>query len=118
MSNVSEVKRKSIELNLDKVRHLKYTLNSFAEMEEKYGSVDQALAMVSENKISAIRFMLWAGLMHEDENLTEKQVGNMIEVDSLQDICNKLVTALDGDSPTAKQVEDTNSIVAFKSPNA
>ena len=118
MSNVREVKRNTVELVLDKPRTLKYTLNSFAEMEEKYGSVEAALDAVSSNKVSAIRFMLWAGLMHEDEDLTEREVGNLISAADLPVICEKLMDAFEGDAPTKKQIANANAAVVKTNPNA
>ena len=118
MSNVREVKRNTVELMLDKPRTLKYTLNSFAEMEEKYGSVEAALDAVSSNKVTAIRFMLWAGLIHEDDDLTEKEVGNLIAASDLPMLCEKLMEAFEGDAPTQKQIDNANATVTKTNPNA
>lgn len=110
MSNIQNVRTKSVTITLDKERHLKYTLNSFAEMEEKYGSVETALKEVEANKLTAIRFMIWAGLIHEDENLTEKQVGNIIGMDDMQVLAEKLTQAMASDLPVKAG--------AINSPNA
>lgn len=99
MSNVNKVKKPAVSIELDKERHLKYTLNAFAEMEDRYGSVDAALEVVKNNNMRAIIFIIWCGLIHEDETLTEKQVGNMVEIDQLQDIVGKLNDAIGGDLP-------------------
>ena len=117
MSNVSDIKRKPITLELDKPRVLRYTLNAFAEMEERYGSVQEALNMVEKNNMKAIIFMLWCGLMHEDELLTERQVGNMIDITELQDISDKMGLAMQGDMPN-KATNATAEIAAGTSPNA
>jgi hypothetical protein len=115
MSNLNKVKKPEIVLDLDKPRKLKYTLNSFAEMEERYGTVDKALELVQSNNMRAIIFMLWAGLMWEDEELTEKQVGNLIEIDQLQDVAEKMSKAVGGDlpAPVAKvagaEIKDPNA---------
>jgi hypothetical protein len=102
MANVNQVKRNPVYVDLDKQRQLKYTLNSFAEMEDRYGSVDDALKAVEKGKIKAVRFMLWTGLIHEDENLTEKQVGAMIEVQDLDSLSAKMNETMAGDLPDQK----------------
>lgn len=109
MANVEKVKRNPVYVELDKSRQLKYTLNSFAEMEDRYGSVDDALKAVEKGKIKAVRFMLWAGLIHEDENLTEKQVGAMIEVQDLDALSAKMNETMSGDLPDPKLKEATTN---------
>jgi hypothetical protein len=117
MSNVNKVKKPAVTIDLDKERHLKYTLNAFAEMEDRYGSVDAALEVVKNNNMRAIIFIIWCGLTHEDEDLTEKQVGNMIEIDQLQDIVGKLNEAIGGDLPTPA-ASNTKVVKVGENPNA
>jgi hypothetical protein len=38
--------------------------------------------------------ILWAGLLHEKEGLSEEQVGELIEMDKLADIASSLAEAL------------------------
>ncbi len=45
-------------------------------------------------KMRPIRDMIWAGLIHEDENLTPKQVGKMLNMANMQEIAAKIVEAL------------------------
>lgn len=99
MSNVQEIKRKPIMLHLDKDRELRYTLNSLAEMEEKYGSVDKALEAVSSESIKAIRFMIWVGQIDNEDALTELQVGSYIDISSLGEISEALNKAMTADLP-------------------
>ena len=117
MANVNKVKKPAVTIDLDKERHLKYTLNAFAEMEDRYGSVDAALEVVKNNNMRAIIFIIWCGLTHEDEDLTEKQVGNMIEIDQLQDIVGKLNEAIGGDLP-APTASNTKVVKVGENPNA
>jgi len=97
--NVNKVKREPVEVELDKIRHLKYTLNSFAEMEDKYGSVDVALKAMEKGSIKAVRFMLWIGLIHEDPTLTELEVGAMIEPQDLEELAKKMNQTMGADLP-------------------
>lgn len=109
MSDVAKVKRQPVYIELDgKQRQLKYTLNSFAEMEEKYGSVDAALKAMEDGSIKAVRFMLWIGLMHDDEDLTEKQVGGMIELSDLEELSKKMNETMSLDLPDKKETATTS----------
>ncbi len=52
--------------------------------------------------MKATRTLLWAGLLHEDENLTERQVGAMISLTNVESIMEQIIEAL-----FAAQLEDT-----------
>ena len=80
-------------------RKLRYTLNSFALIEEKYGTIDKAMEILKSGSIAAVRFALWAGLIHEDENLSEHYVGNQIDLSDLEDLAEKMNKAMMGDLP-------------------
>lgn len=114
MANVKDIKSKPVKITLtDGIeRTLRYTLNAMAEMEDKYGTVDAAFAELDKGSIKAVRFILWAGLIHEDPKLTEQQVGNLIDVQYLQDLMNTMGTALDSDLPNTespKNLPDGNT---------
>lgn len=116
MSNVKDMKSKVVKLTLlDGVeRTLKFDLNAMAELEDKYGSVDAAFEKLDQNSIKAVRFILWAGLIHEDETLTEKQVGSLIDMQYLQNLMGTLGEAFKSDMP----VEDDAPEMIGENPNA
>lgn len=102
MSNVAQVKRKAIKITLNDgvERELKFTLNALAELEDKFGSVQAAFdKLEKENSMKALRTILWAGLIHQDEALTEQQVGNLIDLAYLQELTETLNVAFDSDLP-------------------
>ena len=102
MSNVREAKPrvKTITLKDGVEREICFTLNAMAEMEERYGSVDAAFAKLDAGSIKAARFILWAGLLHlEDESLTEQRVGNLIDLDLLNEIMDSMAAAMGEDMP-------------------
>lgn len=101
MANIKKLKREPIVIDIgDGVeRTLRYTLNSFALIEEKYGTIDKAMEALNSGSIVAIRFVLWAGLVHEDENLSEHYVGNQIDLSDLEDLAEKMNKAMMGDLP-------------------
>ena len=84
--------KNEVKITLDKERTLRFTLNSLAELEDAFGVSLSQLGEV-ELGIKAVRTMLWAGLIHEDEELTERQVGNMVDFDNLQEVQEKVTTA-------------------------
>ena len=81
-----------VSIELDKKRTLRYTLNALAEIEDVLGV---PLSQMSELEmgVKTVRTMLWAGLLHEDENLTEKAVGNMVDFGNLEYIQTKVSEA-------------------------
>ena len=101
MANIKKLKREPIVIDIgDGVeRKLRYTLNSFALIEEKYGTIDKAMEILKSGSIAAVRFALWAGLIHEDENLSEHYVGSQIDLSDLEDLAEKMNKAMMGDLP-------------------
>lgn len=101
MSNLREVKPKAIKIKLsDGVeREILFTLNAMAELEDRYGSVETAFKQLENNSMKAIRCVLWAGLMHLEEGLTEQQVGNLINVTNMGDIIKAMNDAFEEDMP-------------------
>ncbi len=107
MSKVKDVRSKSVSVVLsDGVeREIRYTLNAMAELEEIYGSVDKAFAALETNSLKAVRNVLWAGLVHQDETLTAVQVGNLIDMQTLSDLMGSLNVALGSDMPDSDEAE-------------
>ena len=100
MSNVSEVKGKTVKITLNDgvERTIKFTLNALAELEDKFGSVQAAFdKLEKENSMKALRTILWAGFLHEDATLTEQQVGNLIDLAYMQELVSSLNTAFEND---------------------
>jgi hypothetical protein len=94
MANANDVKIKPIPITLDKERTLLYDFNAFIELEELYGDINKAFEGLEQLKMKTIRDMIWAGLIHEDENLTSKQVGKMLNMANVQEIAAKIMEAL------------------------
>lgn len=122
MSNVAKVKGKAIKLTLNDgiERNLKYTLNALAELEDRYGNVQAAFdKLEKENSMKALRCILWAGLLHESPDLTELEVGNLIDIEYMQELTSTLDKALDQDVGTADdETEDDETEDGDADPNA
>lgn len=108
MANVKDVKSKAIKITLtDGVeRTIKFTLNAMAELEDRYGSVEEAFKQLDNNSIKAVRCILWAGLIHEDPDLTEQQVGNLIDIQYMQELMTSLGEAFDADMPEPEKLPE------------
>lgn len=91
---LQDVKDTGITIELDKPRTLKFDLNAFSELEDKFGNIDKAFAALQKGSIKAARTLLWAGLVHEDEALTERQVGAMVTMENMSGIMETISVAL------------------------
>lgn len=112
MANIKDMKSKDVTITLaDGVeRTIKFDLNAMADLEDKYGSVDEAFAMLDKNSIKALRFILWVGLRHEDESLTEMQVGSLIDIKYIQSLMGTLGEAFETDMPTEDEESENPNV--------
>jgi hypothetical protein len=121
MSNLKDIKIVPVKIMLDKERTLLLDLNAFAELEEVYESVDDALDGLQKGKIKAVRAILWAGLVHEDEELTQKDVGKLIGFSNLQEISAKINEAfsihMSDPEPEDESGEEQGTDPNLKSPS-
>lgn len=101
MSHINDVRTKGTPIVLGDgvTRTLKYTLNALAELEERYGTVDEAFKALDAGSIKAIRFVIWAGLIDSDETITEKQVGSLLDLGNLATITESITAAMNNDIP-------------------
>lgn len=75
--------------NLTQVRPTKVlTLNDLADIEEKYGSLDQ----IDLTKFTVIRYILWL-VLKKDEPLTEREVGDRFSLDTMREEIDKVMRA-------------------------
>lgn len=100
MSNVNDVRTSGVKVTLGATEHtIKFDLNSFAELEERFGSVDEAMKKLQDGSIKGIRTLLWCGLVHENDKLTEKEVGAMVNIQDLEGLTAALTGALGSSLP-------------------
>lgn len=108
-----DLKGKRVPIELDRTRYLIYDLNTLAELEEKIGELDQFFKSLSERvnqkkalPFKTVRLLLWAGLVSEDEKLTEKQVGSFVFLENIELVTNKIIEAVNASMPLADNQED------------
>lgn len=94
-----------------KTRTLKFDLNALVEVEDrlKLGGMNEVIPLLERISIRAVRCLLWAGLVHEDPTLTEKDVGawsiNTAEVVTLLGQALGVAFAVSVDPSAAKGAE-------------
>lgn len=108
MSEGRDMKQIGVTINLDKERHLVFDLDSFCEMEEKYGSVNEVFKAIGKGSMKDLRYITWLGLKNEDEKLNEKDAGHLIKAPQFKELSDKLILALGLSLPKAdnKQKND------------
>lgn len=82
-----------VKLLLDKERTLKFTFNSLVLFEDITGKSMTELGK-GTMKMRDIRTLLFVGLYHEDKTLNEDYVGELIELDKMNDIVGKIEEAM------------------------
>jgi len=87
-----------------KLRKLRMDLNAMAEFEEATGQSLFGVNITEINKMGAkaLRALIWACLLHEDENLTLKEVGGWITIDNLGEIADQILAAFEAAVPEPK----------------
>ena len=101
-----DIREITVPIELDRPRSLKFDLNAFAELEEKFGSMDAAFQAMQKGSMKAARTLLWAGLLHEDETLTEKRVGSMVTLANMSGVMDKITNALTEAMPDAESASE------------
>lgn len=105
--SIDDVSYEGVEVKLDKVRHIKYTLGGMRIILKKYGSLQKALNVLSEmgdsdlteEGLDVLSTLIYAGLIHEDEELTQKKVENVIDFRNITKLTEALTEALSSSLP-------------------
>ncbi len=106
---LQDIREIAVPITLDKPRTLRFDLNAFAELEEKFGSMDAAFQAMKKGSLKAARALLWAGLLHEDETLTEKGVGAMVGLQNIGGIMEIIADAMNRAMPETESAEPAGS---------
>lgn len=102
------MKVKGTPIFLDEQRHIVYDLNALCELEEIFGGQEEIFQALSAPSFKIIRTFLWAGLIHEDENLTEKDVGRLITTSNIQTVTESISKSISISLPEADENESKN----------
>jgi hypothetical protein len=134
MSNANSIKNKAQEVKIgDQTYKIRFTLNSFIELEDMYGSLDNAFeafkgevvkdketglpVMIADpddaskkvEKVNisfkVIRNILYAGLI-ADQEITKEEVGNLLTPGNMEEILPKVNKALLNSLPEKVNEQD------------
>lgn len=132
MGNVKAIKKASsntIELG-GKERTLQFDMNAYAELEERFGSIEKAMKQLQKGGMKDIRTILWVGLIHEEAvldeitgepikyNITPYQVGNMIKNAGMLKLASEKLSQAMSDGMTPEDMEEAEKQVKAEAKNA
>jgi hypothetical protein len=105
-TNLDTIKNKKIAINVGGKEHsIYFDLNAFAELEETYGDLNGMLAALQGGSIKAVRKFLYIGFMHENEKLTEKEVGGWFTMADIPEVIKSIEEAMCLSLPPAEVEE-------------
>lgn len=73
---------RGVPIQLDRLRHLRFSLKTTKEMRAKFGDADLQEGFGTDK----IAELLWFGLKWEDADLTVDQVEDMVDLENLTDV--------------------------------
>lgn len=101
-----ELKNKSIKFELDgKEYPLVLDMNVLAELEDIYGDMYTALSDLEKMKIKAFRALIYAIVKVENDNVTLKEVGKMLDIDKIMELQGKIGQVLSNGLPEMEDNE-------------
>lgn len=87
--------KKYISFELDKTRNLRYGMQALIKIEERLGKSFAKIDFESDMKYSDLAIIIWAGLEHEDKDLTIDKVTELIdEYSDIQTALTKMSEAM------------------------
>lgn len=102
--------RNGVNIQLDKPRTIRFDFNSLCLIEDILKrNMTQVVVEINSKILSTntIRALLWGGLIHEDENLSLGDVGNLIdEAEDFGEIMKALGQAIDSSCLVPKPKDD------------
>ena len=105
-----DIRQDGVIIKLDKERHLIFDLNALCTLEDECGSVDKAFEAISKNnKMKDIRHVLCLALQNEDDGMTEKQAGKLINIQNMKYVVGKLTEAMVVSTPEGDGKQKTPS---------
>lgn len=97
--------KKIISIEMDKIRNLKFGINSLIELEKRMGK--PISNMGDSFSLADFRTMLFIGLKWEDKELTEEETGSLMDIAienyGIQYLSEKLKEAMESISKGAKE---------------
>ena len=99
-----DLKMSGIKFKLgEKEYELKLNMNTFCELEDVYGDLNSAFEDLQKMKLKAIRALIYAAIKAQDESVTLRSVGEMLELNDLESIGTAINQALAVSMPEVKE---------------
>lgn len=102
----------SVQVELDKPRHLSFPFNAFVAFEEATGqdllAVFDGMAKGNRPTMKVLRAMVWSGLLQEEPTLTPEQVGEFMSLRNFAELAPLLAEALMLALPEVKKDDSEN----------
>lgn len=80
-----------------------FDFNVLSELEDVYGDVSNAFEDLEKIKVKAIRALVYSLVKVEDEDVTLKEVGKMLNMDFINQFVEKAGIALNNDMPAKEE---------------
>lgn len=113
-----------------KERFIRFDLNAFAEMENKFGTMEEAQERLKNGSMKDIRTVLWLGLIWDEAiidevtgepiryKISEYQVGSWLTTMNLQEVMSKLQDAISGSLPDNPDQQASGAVMTANVQNA
>ena len=101
MADIQAVRpvKHTIDLGDGVEREIEFSLNAMADLEDKYGTVENAFNKMQENNIAAIRFLLWALLNNGEQEISEREIGRIINLRNLDSLMSAVMDYMEEAMP-------------------
>ena len=100
----NELKNRGIKFQLGPSEHeLRLDMNTFCELEEIYGDLNAAFEDLQKMKIKAIRALIYASIKVDNDSITLKEVGRLLEISDLEKLGEAINKALEIAMPEATE---------------
>lgn len=110
MGKTVDIKPRGVKIELDRERHLCFKFSGMAWLIEKYGDLDKVFSAltsldgrgISADTLRIFSDFIYAGLMHEDKDLTPEAVFDLLDLGSMNMLSDAIKTALGMSMPEPK----------------
>ena len=92
-----------------KKRRLKYTLYSLCKLDEKTGKNPLDGTMFLDMRPADVVAVLWAGLIHDEPELTTDELAKVVDITELRDVSKEMMKAFAQASPVNDSKKNSTS---------
>lgn len=82
MAGLEDVKsgEQTVEITLAGKKYpIRYDMNAFGVLEKKFGTVEAAMNSLSEGKLGDVKYLLWAGIIHDQVESFDEETGEPLK---------------------------------------